>query len=204
MRTRTKVNDSCARKANTKTAPVTRRTKAAVTKVNAGLIKKNKKTRDLGKSFTNAKATAKGFVKHVMKPNRFLCENNDAIDVDARIAEGVYLSMATRKTDKFDTTNTAPPTHIVEKIDVIHNKKLRKEFEATKRKFAAAEKDSKEVFMFHGTPPHNVNPIITNNFNLNKGKRFLYGKGFYMSEHPFVSHMYGTGIMVDSASGFID
>ncbi len=104
--------------------------------------------------------------------------------------------MATRQVYQLDKMSTTGLTMVIEKIDVIQNETLNKTFREKQKKFSAQGRDSRELFLFHGTPAENVDPIVKENFDLKKGKRFLYGKGMYFSEHPMVCNTYGPGLIL--------
>eukprot|EP00092_Neocalanus_flemingeri_P041826 GFUD01045556.1.p1 GENE.GFUD01045556.1~~GFUD01045556.1.p1 ORF type:complete len:403 (+),score=116.93 GFUD01045556.1:47-1255(+) len=126
-----------------------------------------------------------GFKKVRVMPSRSFDEDSEE-EREYRIAEGHFLRMVGKR-KKFE----------IKSIDIVHNFKLKEKFELKKKELRKRGLDDKPLLIFHGTPQENIDPILKNNFDLNKvvnGRAF--GNGVYFSECPDVS----MGYSVDQSS----
>ena len=64
-------------------------------------------------------------------------------------------------------------------------------------------KETREMFLFHGTAVANIDSILRENLSLevssedkHKERRRVFGEGIYFSEMPAVSLMYGNGLIL--------
>ena len=65
-----------------------------------------------------------------------------------------------------------------------------------KAEFHAAQRDTNELVLFHGTQKANTHAICTGNFNIDLSNRFLYGRGIYFSKCPNTSLQYGEDLIL--------
>ena len=116
--------------------------------------------------------------------------------------------MLTQPTNILINTTTAArkirtPHDCIESIDYIKYKPtahVLRNYRSQKKKFAVKGTPT-EILLMHGTPPHNLNAIINDNFRIDnvpteKRKRARYGRGVYFSEIPALTINYGTGILL--------
>ena len=92
-------------------------------------------------------------------------------------------------------------------MDYIKNAKLEEGFLARKEKFEVEGKGKEEVFLWHGTDPSAMEPILRDNFDIESApvqpelgagrkKKMQFGRGIYFSEVPTVSLMYGNTLIL--------
>ena len=78
----------------------------------------------------------------------------------------------------------------IQSVDLFFNPELEEKFNKKKAEFESNYKDQtdkNEIFAFHGTPIHNPDVIMKENFSLDLIKTFAHGYGIYFSEYPNTS-----------------
>lgn len=132
----------------------------------------------------------------LIKSKKYVLYNKKNI-WDIKIKE--YLSLSeTFFTNmiKHKYKNLYDKINLIETINIIDNKYIGDIYNKTKTKFLNDSIDTDEKLMFHGTHGKNEESILTNNFDLNKGVRFAFGKGIYLSEYINVALMYGHTLLL--------
>ncbi len=81
-------------------------------------------------------------------------------------------------------------------VDFIKTPKIKEKFNAKRAEFKARGIDTNAVTLFHGTKIRNLRSIYMNNFDLDKCKRFFYGRGIYFSDDPEYCLIYGEAVLV--------
>ena len=126
-----------------------------------------------------------GFQKHRYKFSRNV-NISDPHYVEASVAVTHY----NRKNRGQDIFNT-------DEIDIVQNNVLEARFNAMKAKLLATGRGN-EILAFHATDPQNIDSILRNNLDPNRGPRHgrAHGNGCYFSEFPDFSGRYGNSMIL--------
>jgi len=82
----------------------------------------------------------------------------------------------------------------LDSVDLVKNEKLWTKFKNKQKEFEVMGKNCKPLMIFHGTNNENIEPIVRNNFNIDKVSHGrVYGDGVYFSECPEISMKYNYG-----------
>ena len=95
------------------------------------------------------------------------------------------------------------PQDAVSSFDFIKNPGLEELYAKQKEIFRKEGRETREVYLFHGTAVANIDSILEENLSpdftpehqVNKKKKVL-GEGIYFSQYPAVSLMYGNGLIL--------
>ena len=97
----------------------------------------------------------------------------------------------------------ANPEDAVSSFDFIKNPGLEELYVQQKEIFRKEGRETREVYLFHGTAVANIDSILKENLSPdftsehqgNKKKK-VFGEGIYFSQFPAVSLMYGNGLIL--------
>ena len=97
----------------------------------------------------------------------------------------------------------ANPEDAVSSFDFIKNPGLEELYVQQKEIFRKEGRETREVYLFHGTAVANIDSILEENLSPNfasehrgMDKKTAFGKGIYLSQYPAVSLMYGNGLIL--------
>ena len=97
----------------------------------------------------------------------------------------------------------ANPEDAVSSFDFIKNPGLEKLYVQQKEIFRKEGRETREVYLFHGTAVANIDSILEENlspdFTSNhqgEERKKVFGEGIYFSQYPAVSLMYGNGLIL--------
>jgi hypothetical protein len=106
-------------------------------------------------------------------------------------AESHFRRMAARSQPPLSSQQVT-----ISSIDIVINKNLEANFEATRTKFKQQGIPDQEILAYHGTDKGNISSILKTNLQLSYARRQAYGRGNYFSEFPAVSLGYGDGLLL--------
>ena len=126
-----------------------------------------------------------GFNKHRFKFSRNV-DINDPYYVEASVAVSHY-----------NRTNRGQNMFKTDEIDIVQNSVLEARFDAMKAKLLAKGLGN-EILAFHATALQNIDSILRNNLDPNRGPTHgrAHGNGCYFSEFPNVSASYGDSMIL--------
>ena len=97
----------------------------------------------------------------------------------------------------------ANPEDAVSSFDFIKNPGLEELYVKQKEIFRKEGRETREVYLFHGTAVANIDSILEENLSPDftpkhqgEEKKKVFGEGIYFSQYPAVSLMYGNGLIL--------